>query len=729
VIIRATLNKGPNICGSERQYIYRLRKWGVKKFGPVNNGAASARGRDQGVETVTKNPGFSHNGLPVAPKARDLSKRPRSLCSISSAGSKISRPPEKRGKAMLSADPDSVVSDLSPGPGPEYPIIGLVSDGSNQFHTSQNSIEATFTLEDSSSSIKTPLSHLFPFASLSPSVAGTLLGVTSGGATELEDLLEDISPVRPVRELNCNSPVDAFSKADLLILKRAADYMAVLGYSEEAFELYTLLLKRYQLDLPKNYPPGSCIPFLTDLETEYAKGYWHLVTQCVDTAQRTEHTLIVENLSRAQISKDFLLSDRNIFYSFLVLMLLATCSRTTRPAEMKAYLSRATKYYPQLNSRVWEVALDAAGGSLDLVFFQNLGRLPGSCDLTKAAKFSFRSSAAPYLNRHSSSDVALEEVLVRRIPGPFEVGEDNRMGNPCVRSCLRWCAVHLCHLEQPQPWWPINVHGSHEVGIATSWMAVHGVFVALWRCWSTTSSKLHHEWMWQTEKRMGISACELLFLVCRCIYEAAQPQSVENSWLTPELQTVFWNAAEKLLCEDDYNLAHAVLKQYIWKHTVRVSPEWLLAAQQAAKPAALTCIEHTLRVRFWDHDPVQPPSTGPTFDYQGGSHSPPRNPDTATLLSSLGSTSASFGSFRRSKLAVENRLSSLRGRKSGSNPGNAVERSSGGGGSSNRSSSEMSDLSDRFSRSLRILGSGTSRLSSIRETIPDEKESCSSIAG
>jgi hypothetical protein len=143
------------------------------------------------------------------------------------------------------------------------------------------------------------------------------------------------------------------------------------------------------------------------------------------------------------------------------------------------------------------------------------------------------------------------------------------MANPCIRSCVLWCEATLQFLRPSPITTGISDFCADKFGIA--WAEANALFIILWEHWATYAFPT--TWMDETQERMGISAAELLLLVCRAIHDSYY------AWNTParsdeKLIRQLRKKAEDLVQETDLRLARRVLKQYISRNTVTVWPPW-----------------------------------------------------------------------------------------------------------------------------------------------------------
>jgi hypothetical protein len=160
-----------------------------------------------------------------------------------------------------------------------------------------------------------------------------------------------------MKQIDCNQLVDTLSAEDISNLEGAADFFSVFCYDQEAFELYTLALKRHQYD---------------------GKGrnaeYWSLVLQCVHSATRIEHVEIVQNILREDIRqlKEGKLGvyGKTEPFEFLLHMLMAfACYRNAAMDVVRVNLLKAAAVVDGVEG------LSASYRSLHLVLYRNVLRL------------------------------------------------------------------------------------------------------------------------------------------------------------------------------------------------------------------------------------------------------------------------------------------------------------------------------------------------------------------
>jgi hypothetical protein len=132
-----------------------------------------------------------------------------------------------------------------------------------------------------------------------------------------------------------------------------------------------------------------------------------------------------------------------------------------------------------------------------------------------------------------------------------------------------------------------------------AWAETNALFIALWEHWAEKRSSDKSIWMSETQARMGISASELLLLVCRSIHD------LYNAWMPPgprqseaKLLRHLRTRAESMLCESDLQLAKRFLDQYVARNTVTMWPPPRRVVQNLEKARMIKCFEKVLHVKF-----------------------------------------------------------------------------------------------------------------------------------
>jgi hypothetical protein len=602
--------------GSERQYVYQLSKWGVRKQ----------------VRGLTAAAGNSPAALDDVHDHQDQLKRRRpsaSVRSFSSADSGIVKPPKKKIEQNFTGPRkllfDSLIDDAEHGsvervhscwtksvsptttntsntscpessgiPEAKSETLDLPADDYNNiwsiiaaaaeeaFHADAAIVPLTLPDCTPSTQILAPSTWirasgqcLFPPMLLE---CGTV-GLLGGGVGGMSPVLSPTASAQTIRSIDHDRPVDTFSGQDIADIKQAAECLAIFCCYQEAFELYITILKRQFSD-----------------PTYRGTSFWYLLIQCVHTASSPEHVAVVRNIVHREIDRFKASHDVSHAHQFLVHMLLAfICNRVRNPDGMQQNLCDARVHAGthDVGFSALLTCLPSDDRSLDLVLYHNFLRVRAgdSCDLISPAAFKFTSfGPLPEKMLHH------EDHILIRAPGPFEIQENGRMANPCIRSCLVWCnkALQVMVSLSITP----GILDFREDGIV-AWAETNALFIALWEHWAEKRSSDKSIWMSETQARMGISASELLLLVCRSIHD------LYNAWMPPgprqseaKLLRHLRTRAESMLCESDLQLAKRFLDQYVARNTVTMWPPPRRVVQNLEKARMIKCFEKVLHVKF-----------------------------------------------------------------------------------------------------------------------------------
>ncbi|KAK3386724.1 hypothetical protein B0H63DRAFT_558357 [Podospora didyma] len=502
----------------------------------------------------------------------------------------MTRPPKKRGKRSLS--PRSL--DV---------ILRESDDEVESQDTPQHSDQEQEDLADgpperSSASVYTSQAETLAMDSTQPGLSD--LGPQIDDETALGNPWKAAMITR-IRTIDHLEPVDDFSAQDILDLRRAADYFSVFCYNREAFELYTIVLKRHLSD-----------PATRDLRDD---RFWYLIIQCAHNAAAVEHCEIIQAILQAQLdqlrpsNRLWSLSSGSLspspIHCFVYRMLIAFVSsqKGARP-DIRKHLDAARALFADHDIKTFMELLSPNDRSLDLVLYHNLRRIQvevGECDLLvmkplTSLQIDTGSGTPQSFQRPQVS--SLEELILFRVPGPFEVQQDLSASNPCVRSCFTWCANQLKLNLFIVPLPPSTESCYQESEVAMDWVKSNAFFRAVWQLWRQVPNREVDPWMMHTRPRMGISASELLFLVCQAIYHQylslrAGRRPTRGSWLSH-----LRNAAVICTQKSDLELASSVLDQYVARNTMTDMPGWQYSARQLERKYDAGCLAQALRVSF-----------------------------------------------------------------------------------------------------------------------------------
>lgn len=423
-----------------------------------------------------------------------------------------------------------------------------------------------------------------PPIALTSVTAASDITSTSREESSLDVDLQAVTCAPPiVRTIDRDQPVDTLSEQDIAILKRAADYLAIFCYNQEAFELYILALKHHNQSGTED------------------SNFWYLVVHCVHTATKPEHVEIVQNIIR-KVLKPFdlirFLAEANFLshnaaydpssgaHEFLLHMLLAfTYSRNAAIGDTEKHISLA-------RSRKGTGAMTFFFCQ-DLLIYRNVLRGFSKCDLTSPTTFTF----TPPSRQPSAEELENENTILHAVPGPFEVEPVSfSMGNPCVRSCLNWCKLRLQgDISLPIPFKRIEpLLGDQD---AVFWIESHTFFVTMWEQSCGLLYPRMETWMTDTKCKMGISPTELLLLVCCVIYRLA-PREWNLNKSEDNLIHRLRDGASRLLGLPGIELARKILKEYVLRNTVTIWPKWRTDVGQVEREHIFSSLEKALSVRF-----------------------------------------------------------------------------------------------------------------------------------
>ncbi|KAK5656025.1 hypothetical protein OQA88_5164 [Cercophora sp. LCS_1] len=415
-----------------------------------------------------------------------------------------------------------------------------------------------------------------------------------------------------VRVIRHGQLVDTLTTRDTWDIGLAADLLSAIGCSKDAFELYTTLLKRYHLG------PSFC-----------DAGFWYYVVQCTYAAVTPEHLEIARHIIEREQQR---FQDTNVHSDHpcgLVLQRLSAVISGKASAtegvsgdnmhDRTRTRTRTTKAKPENNSPPLKKMLDhlpQEDRSLDLLLYHAAlqHRDSAAAQPTSPVSLDF----TPYTYPTSTSLCPFESDILRQRPGPFELDcNDGRFANPCLRTCVHWCAEKLDTLAE-LPSTP-GADDRCPNMMAIGWAEATSLFFVLWKHlikespgyssddWSrfivasSPRSSLNgidaQLWIGETQRRMGISPTLLLMLVCRVIHDGYDngPAGSNRGELLPRLR----QNAEKLLEHTDRNLGRRFLRQYILHHTPTTHDQpWRHQIQDLERSRALVCFRNALGVSF-----------------------------------------------------------------------------------------------------------------------------------
>ncbi|KAI7782701.1 hypothetical protein LA080_013037 [Diaporthe eres] len=424
------------------------------------------------------------------------------------------------------------------------------------------------------------------------------------------------------RAITSQRPVSTYTAKDMDHIQLAAEYLEAMGYEEDAFSLYALLLKKLHEDGPRDKAT-----FLNAI-INYSR--------CVSTPGHCE---IIQHHLRDQAQQLSEEVSSCLLYQLLIEMALAeTYSRKYDTPAVKTHLRKARQLIPRDN---------------------------GFHQVTKQLPHNNRENLLPREDPKEFTswefDVpALERTTLHRVPGPFEL-KYPEMGNPCVRQCLQWCYQKLQQLRYVSgPWMEVvsSEKKAHKERIAT----VHRMFLftCLWNIWinepgAANLTNAANTWMWQTHSRLGVNATELLMITCaQIVHESGSSKG--SKWFPTELELI-WRlrrGAERLLGLRDDALARCFLNAFLQYRTLEEEEsQWIKDLRQRSRAGTMRQLERALHTTF---SQTRELTTHLTRSTRRLSMQVAETARHMTMTSSLRSSDLSLLNFRKVKESMDERL-------------------------------------------------------------------------
>lgn len=450
------------------------------------------------------------------------------------------------------------------------------------------------------------------------------------------------------RAITAERPVSTYTADDICHIQLAAEYLEAMGYEEDAFSLYAILLKRLHEDYPRDR-----MKFLHAI-IDYSR--------CVSTPGHCE---VIQHHLRdqaEQISKE---GSSFLLYQFLLEMALAeTCSRKYDTPAVKIHLRNARRLLQQnddFNHCFTQVfnQLPRNNGSLDLVLYQSLRRVGDP----------YAENLLPRENPEEfppwSIDISALEKTLYRVPGPFELNH-REMGNPCIRLCLQWCYQKLLQLKSlsgPR----MEVVSSDLVHEEQSTI-VHRtlLFTCLWRISINemgTSNPISgaDTWMSRTHSRLGVNTTELLMITCaQIVHESSSSQGSEVIHIETELVQCLRQAAGRLLGQRDEVLVKRFLDAFVQYRTIEEGEDesqWAKELRQKSRAGIMGQLENSLHTTF---SQTRELTAQLTLSTRRLSIQVAEAAKHMTMISSIRSSDSSLLNFRKVKESMDKKVKKLK---------------------------------------------------------------------
>lgn len=449
------------------------------------------------------------------------------------------------------------------------------------------------------------------------------------------------------RAITAERPVSTYTADDICHIQLAAEYLEAMGYEEDAFSLYAILLKRLHEDCPQDR-----VAFLHAI-IDYSR--------CVSTPGHCE---VIQHHLRDQAQQISEECSSSLLYQFLVEMALAeTCSRKYDTPAVKIHLRTARQLLQQNDDfqhcfdQVFH-QLPHKNGRLDLVLYHSLRRV-GDPYAENLLPREDPEEFTPW-----SIDVSALEKTLHRVPGPFELSY-RQMGNPCIRLCLQWCQQKLLQLKYFSGPLVEVVSSDKKLhqGKATT---VHRMllFSCLWRIRINemgTSNPINgaDTWMSQTHSRLGVNTTELLMITCaQIVHESSSSQGSEVVHTEVELIICLRLAAERLLRQRDEVLTRRFLDAFIQYRTLEEEEsQWVKDLRQSSRDGVMGQLENSLHTTFTQTREFTARLTRSTRRLSMQVAEAAKH---MTMVSSLRSSDSSLLNFRRVKESMDKKVKKLK---------------------------------------------------------------------
>jgi hypothetical protein len=610
---------------SRRQYVYRLAEWNLSKYRTGNPAASSSEdpindesGDAQSAISLALNEGEAALGPAQAPArvSKKAKKRPRTS-SIHTSHEEVRDPSNSTGppgqkRLKPHEEPNRVQTDESrlAGPIPEILLPPPTSQGDVVGHES--------IANTSSSDILAILSELDDTVEEGGSNDHSSKGASfsQGSACLAKYLQSRASHIRmtssfPPTSISSDRTVDSFSPEELQKIELAANYLECLGYSEDAFTLYAILLKRS----------------VAESSQPWAGNRRYNIIAYSRCATKPEHRDIAIYLLQTELKKLQQEDSPSEVEQFLLKMMLAITHDgdvVSRIIEVRTLLDPLLD--PSDATRL-VAALPDSDRSLDLPLFHSL--LVNDF-LWKTHHWNTKPPSVTEVSCKWSRADLLGDLITRRSPCA------SHLNNRCIRSCIEWVLVALnstldSDLEgrRDDGHWTTNLesywrHGLRQMQKAEPDDGVvaeaesEALFACLWTSWTDSrpfqseSSALDENydvtdnderllWMTQTRRHMGITISKLLRVIAALIRDAAP---VVRTRELKDLISQYRKGVAELRSWEDERLTRAFIQMWMSTHAEhrrggQSSPkrQHLLHATKTLHVARL---ERVLKVKFDD---------------------------------------------------------------------------------------------------------------------------------
>jgi hypothetical protein len=406
--------------------------------------------------------------------------------------------------------------------------------------------------------------------------------------------------VRVARQVDPNCPIESFSGEEISNMKMAADYLSVLNFDDEACYLYALVAKRFR----------------AEHRTQTSEGLSTIVNFAKTAFNNTDRDIILNLLH------ELLNGESDSLKIFLWHMMRAFIKSRTNPSSLPPDALSGLEDLG-IAREIYEAEdilalLPNYTRALDLVTYHHLLRsMLWSPVRYKPHNWSdvFEMSWEKFQEYRAADK--LTQQLMQRTPGPFEI-EGKSMKNPCLRSCLAWCINELpqvrsipgCWKRTHLPkfkfrWWIKKVEGEDQI-LSQKLAEANALFTCLWdRSRNPLKSSFEPyesnacQWINESDKRMGLSPAELLYIVCSLGFMA---NTGENNlgWEVSNKSRVLVNNTIKRLQRafklDDEALVLLFLDEYLGQNRCITWSEFKYAEREISRAHVYDICRKTMMI-------------------------------------------------------------------------------------------------------------------------------------
>ena len=385
---------------------------------------------------------------------------------------------------------------------------------------------------------------------------------------------------RFARGIDANRPIDTFSEIEIGNMKLAASFLEALLFEDESSYLYTLLIKRYRAE-------------------DKQQAAYAAIISCTSNAKSKPQRQIAKSLLRGELQ-----NKSSLLTHFLFIMALAQIHvRRSRYSKAVSFLKTGRRLC-QENDLLQHLPHNSR--AFDFATFLEVAR----CKRLPSGTFGLKDAENAFCVEFNSGDIASDIVkpYLERVPGPFEIA-NGKMGNDCIRACLRWCKNVLRSTTSLRGIWK-NMNRSSPCISEAETIAT---FTFFWdRSQNHNPALMDSDltiWITETEPRMGISNALLLIIICQMSKKTENyKRATSSSALIRNIQRRF----QLLLDLSDTELATMLLKQHMRRNMFGPWSSEENALQKVARAHVLDMLRKSIMVVLPDLDRTRDLTDGGT---------------------------------------------------------------------------------------------------------------------